>query len=314
LNHKLPWVTLGLDVLEETRAVNVELGRFLSSQAPIHTFPPDVVRASRRLERGPFPAPVYLPQARWETISGRGGETRLRVLEPETETAGVYLHIHGGGWTLGAADLQDSLLWELVEAAGLTAVSVDYRLAPEHPWPACADDCEDAASWLLERGERMIAIGGESAGGHLSVVTLLRLRDRGVDVREAFAAANLVFGVFDLAGTPSRRRWGGRDPFLPSSAMDWFTDGLLRGTDLEARRDPAISPLYADLAGLPPALFTVGTRDPLLDDSLFMAARWSAAGNVAELRVWEEAVHGFTAFPTEAARRSRAEQYEFVRG
>jgi len=307
-------VTVGLDVLEETRAVNAELERFLATQAPVHTVPAEVVRQARRGGRGPFPAPVYLPQARWETIAGRGGEIRLRVLEPEGEAAGVYLHIHGGGWTLGAADLQDPLLWELVEATGLAAVSVEYRLAPEHPWPACADDCEDAALRLLERGAPRVTIGGESAGAHLAVVTLLRLRDRGVDVRDAFAAANLVFGVFDLSGTPSRRLRGGRDPFLPESALDWFTGGLLPGTEPEARRDPQISPLYADLAGLPAALFTVGTRDPLLDDSLFMTARWSAAGNDAELRVWEEGVHGFTALPTEAARRSRAEQYEFVRG
>jgi acetyl esterase len=307
-------VTLGLDVLEETRAVNAELERFLATQPPIHTLPAEAVRRARRAERGPFPAPLYLPQARWETISG-GGDLRVRVLDPAGEAAGTYLHLHGGGWTLGAADMQDLLLWELVEATGFATVSVDYRRAPEDPWPACADDCEDAALWLLDRGAGRVTIGGESAGAQLAVVTLLRLRDRhGVDVRDAFAAANLVFGAFDLSGTPSRRLYGPGDAFLPESAMDWFIGGLLPRADPEARRDPQISPLYADLRDLPPALFTVGTRDPLLDDSLFMAARWSAAGNDAELRVWEEAVHGFSAFRTEAARRSRAEQSAFVRG
>jgi acetyl esterase/lipase len=241
------------------------------------------------------------------------GDVRVRVLEPEREAAaGIYLHIHGGAWSLGAADLQDPFLWDLVEATGFAAMSVEYRLAPEHPWPAGADDCEEVALRMLERGAPRLTIGGESAGAHLAVVTLLRLRDRGVDVREAFAAANLVFGVFDLAGTPSRRLWGHADPFLPEAGMAVYTDGLLPDAGPEQRRDPLISPLYADLGDLPPALFTVGTRDPLLDDSLFMAARWSAAGNDADLRVWEEAVHGFTAFPTEAARRSRAEQHEFV--
>jgi acetyl esterase/lipase len=303
-------VTVGLDIVEETRAANAELAGILAAQTPVHTLPAPVVRQARREGSSGLTPPVFLPQARWETI----GSVPVRVLEPEGEATGIYVHIHGGAWTLGAADMQDALLWELVEATGLAAMSIDYRLAPEHPWPACADDCEDAALRLLDRGAPRVAIGGESAGAHLAVVTLLRLRDRGLDVREAFAAANLVFGVFDLSGTPSRRLHGPGDPFLPEAAMARYTDGLLPETDAEARRDPLISPLYADLGDLPPGLFTVGTRDPLLDDSLFMAARWSAAGNDVELRVWEEAVHGFTGFATEAARRSRAEQAEFVRG
>jgi acetyl esterase len=302
-------VTVGLDIVEETRAANAELAGILAAQTPVHTLPAPVVRQARREGSSGLTPPVFLPQARWETI----GSVPVRVLEPEGEATGIYVHIHGGAWTLGAADMQDALLWELVEATGLAAMSIDYRLAPEHPWPACADDCEDVALHLLDRAAPHVAIGGESAGAHLAAVTLLRLRDRGVDVREAFTAANLVFGVFDLSCTPSRRLNGPADPFLPEAAMAWYTDGLLPGTDSEARRDPLISPLYADLSDLPPALFTVGTRDPLLDDTLFMAARWTAAGNDAELRIWEEAVHGFTGFAIEAARRSRAEQHEFVR-
>ena len=94
--------------------------------------------------------------------------------------------------------------------------------------------------------------------------------------------------------------------------MEWFDGCVLPAADTDERRDPGVSPLYADLRDLPPALFTVGTIDPLLDDSLFMAARWRAAGNEGELRVWAEGAHGFTAFPIEIGRRSRAEQHAFV--
>ena len=121
-----------------------------------------------------------------------------------------------------------------------------------------------------------------------------------------FAAANLVFGAFDLTGTPSRRLWGGRDLVLSGPLMDWFADCFLPGLTDSDRRDPDISPLYADLRDLPPALFSCGTLDPLLDDSLFMEARWRAAGNESRLSLWPEGVHAYTAFPIEIGKRSRA--------
>jgi acetyl esterase/lipase len=310
----------GTDVVAETRALNATVERRLAAEPPTSTLPVDVVRRNRREGRGVFPAPVFLAQAADRLIPSRDGEIRLRVLRPEGRAAGVYLHLHGGGWTLGAADQQDTMLWDVVEETGLCAVSVDYRLAPEHPYPAGPDDCEDAALWLLRDGRReletkeRLAIGGESAGAHLAVTTLLRLRDgHGVDVRAAFAAANLVFGWYDLSRTPSRPS-GDPDAMLPPATMQWCLDGYLPGVDAAARRTRPHSPLYEDLHDLPPALITVGTRDPLLDDSLALAEQWRAAGNSTKLGVWDEAPHGFTAFPIEAARRSLAEQHEFLRG
>jgi acetyl esterase len=306
------------ELLAETRAFNAQLETLLAEAPRIYEIPIEETRAGRREGRGPFPPPVYLPQARDLTVPSRGGDLRLRILAPESEATGVYLHIHGGGFAVGAADLQDVPLWELVEATGLCAVSVDYRLAPEHPYPAGPDDCEDAALWLLEHGleelgaPNRLAIGGESAGAHLAALTLIRLRDRHA-IRDAFRAANLVFGVFDLSGTPSRRRWGNRELVLSAPTMNWFEDAFLPGFDVEQRRDPDVSPLYADVSGLPPALFTVGTLDALLDDSLFMHARWQAAGNPAELRVYEEGVHGFVAFPIGIARTANDEIHAFLR-
>ena len=303
------------EVLAETRAFNAGLEQLLEGLPPVHTLPAETTRQARRANGGIFPAPVYLPAARWERIAGRSGEIALRVVEPEGEVRGAYLHLHGGGWTLGAADLQDSALKAGADATGLVMVSVDYRLAPEHPYPAAPDDCEDAARWLLERFEGRRAIGGESAGAHLAVVTLLRLRDRcGIAPRDAFRAANLAFGPFDLTGTPSRFLWGGRELVLSDPMMEWFVANYIPGATEVERRDPDVSPLYGDLHDMPPALFTCGTLDPLLDDSLFMEARWRTAGNETTMTLWPEAVHGFLAFDTEAARRSRAEQHAFLRG
>jgi acetyl esterase/lipase len=312
-------VNYGADSVAETVAFNERLAALQSSLPPLETVPPEVTRAARLEEGGIFPPPVCLPQARWLEIPSRGGGLRVRVRPPTEEAKGAYLHFHGGGWTIGAADGQDSLLEAIAETTGLCAVSVEYRLAPEHPYPAGPDDCEDAALWLLDGGAaeldvpKRFAIGGESAGGHLSAVTLLRLRDRH-GITDAFAAANFVFGPFDLTGTPSRLHWDdGRPLVLTNSGMTWFTECFLPGLHNADRRDPDISPLYADLRGMPPALFTVGTADPLLDDSLFMAARWQAAGNEAELRVYEEGCHAFTAFPLEVAKLANAAQLAFLR-
>jgi acetyl esterase len=304
--------------LAETRAFNEEIAFRLSQQPSVHTVPPEDARQARREGRSVFPPLEFLPQARDITVPTRHGEIRLRVLAPEGEAAGVYLHIHGGGWVLGECDEQDVRLWSLVEATGLCAASVGYRLAPEHPYPAAPDDCEDAALWLLEHGERelgvpaLYAIGGESAGAQLSVTTLLRLRDRH-GVTSAFRAANLVYGGYDLSMTPSQRSWGERSFILSTPVMKWFRHCFAGDRSLEELRDPDISPLYADLHDLPPAYFSVGALDPLLDDSLFMSARWRAAGNEAELRVWPECIHGFLAFPLAVAHMAHQEQFDFLR-
>jgi acetyl esterase/lipase len=314
-------------VLEEARSFNASLERRLATAPLLHTVPVETSRRVRREGGGVFPPLVFLPRARDLAVPGRSGEVRVRVIAPgERRVEGVYLHFHGGGWTFGASDTQDPALAALADATGLMAVSVDYRLAPEHLHPAGADDCEDAARWLLSRGAEELGaparfcIGGESAGAHLAVLTLLRLRDqhgppgapRSFAGTGAFRAANLVFGVFDLSMAPSCRIWGDRNLILSEPTMRFFGDNLLPGVDAEARRSPLLSPLFADLRNLPPAIFTVGTLDPLLDDTLFMDARWRAAGNASELRVWPEAIHAFTAFPTALARAADAAEHAFL--
>ena len=289
-------MVVGAESREETLAVNEQIRAVMAQLPAVESLPPAATRRARYEGGGIFGPPEFLPQARWEEWDG----VRVRVLAPDTPV-GTYLHLHGGGWTLGAADLQDPLLWQLVEATGLAVASVEYRLAPEHPFPAGRDDCIAAARYLPRSGlPAPYLIGGESAGAHLSVLTLLEV--------DGFAAANLVYGAYDLSGTPSRRRY--RDTLvLTDESMEWFTANFLPGLDAEARRAPEISPLYADLAGVPPALFTVGTADPLLDDSRFLAAAWP---NACELRVYDSAAHGFNAFPLAIARDANAAQARFL--
>ena len=304
--------------IDEARAFNQQLEALIATQPLVTTVPPEVTRRARREGKGIFPAPVFLEDARDIQVPGRGGPIKLRVIRPDQKPTGIYLHIHGGGWTLGAHDMQDVLLKSLANETGLCAASIDYRLAPEHPYPAGPDDCEDAVLNLLENGPALLgtparfAIGGESAGAHLSVVTLLRLRDRH-GIKNRIAAANLVFGGYDLNGTPSQILWGDRNLVLSLPIVRWFGNNFLPAAGFEQRRDPDISPLYAALADMPPALFSVGTMDCLIDDSLFMAQRWRAAGNRAEVAIYPEGVHGFTAYPLGVARKANARQFEFLR-
>jgi acetyl esterase/lipase len=304
--------------IDEARAFNTQLEALIATQPPVYTLPPDVSRQTRREGKGIFPAPVFLEEARDIEIAGRGGPIKVRIIRPDRMPTGIYLHLHGGGWTLGAHDMQDAALKLLANETGLCAASIDYRLAPENPYPAGPDDCEDAVLHLIEHGAQQLdaparfAIGGESAGAHLAVVTLLRLRDRhGISNR--IAAANLVFGAYDMNGTPSQILWGDRNLVLSTPIIRWFGNNFLPGVGFEQRRDPDISPLYARLDDMPPALFTVGNMDSLIDDSLFMSERWRAAGNRADVAVYPEGVHGFNAFPTGLARKANARQFEFLR-
>jgi acetyl esterase/lipase len=250
------------------------------------------------------------------TIDGPAEPLRLRTFVPDQVDA-VMLHIHGGGWVTGEPEMTD-LLHEILSAElNLAFVSVDYRLAPEHPYPAGTDDCEAAAVWLLEHAEKeygsaRLLIGGESAGAHLSACTLVRVRDKH-DAIDRFVGANLVFGQYDHGGTPSQRAVPERPDVLSIATLDRIEECFLPGMSQEERRAPDISPLHADLHDLPPALFTVGADDHFIDDTLFMASRWALAGNEAELVVYPETPHAGIGMPTVSADWFPRLQ-EFLRG
>lgn len=230
------------------------------------------------------------PPAVTELANAGGRNVPVRVHLPEAKTVtGVLLEIHGGGFYMGSAASSDSSNRRLADSLGVAVVSVDYRLAPEHPWPAAPEDCETAALWLADHAEHRfgttkLAVSGFSAGATLAMVTLLRLRDRGIN---AFGSAVLQFGTYDLAAqTPAGRR----------IADEYFLDAYA-GTAPD-RTHPDLSPIYAHLAGLPPVLIVIGSDDILLEDNLAMATRLSAAGVDIDLRIYPDSPHGFTGHPT----------------
>lgn len=301
--------TTGQDVAEATVAFNQKLAERLATVPPIYEAT-DLAQA--RAGFGVFPPPTLLPEGVDRTVPGRDGDVTVRVFTPPT-VSGVYLHLHPGGRVLGSARNQDGRLWDLAVATSLAVVSVDYRLAPEHPHPAAVHDCVDAARWLTqttEFGTDRLSIGGESAGAELAVQVLLALRDSGQ--HKAFRAAYLAYGVYDAALTPSSRAFGEQNLVTGTLSERWFRAQSFPGLTEEQLHAPDISPLYADLRDLPVARLVVGTRDPLLDDTLFMSARWRAAGNPAEVEIVAEAPHGFTAFPLTVAQREIAAQHAFL--
>ena len=297
----------------DTAQLNAQMIELLTGQPEWWIVGAAAARAARRRGEGPFPAPVMSSRARTLTITGKdGNEIALRVIAPR-QPRGIYLHLHGGGWVLGGADMQDPMLERIADNTGQAVVAAEYRLAPEHPYPAGPDDCEAAALWLVHNGKRefgtdALTIGGESAGGHLTAVTVLRMRDR--HGYTGFRGANIVYGAFDLAMTPSQRQFGNTRLVLRTIDMQQFYNAFL--PTVIDRRVPDISPLYADLKNLCPALFTVGTRDALLDDTLFMHARWVAAGNAAELAVYPGGPHGFTLFPSDQSKAATARMDAFL--
>jgi acetyl esterase len=271
------------------------------------------LRAPHRDKPGPLRAEPRSERAVERAIEGPAGPLRLRVLAPGDVRA-CYLHVHGGGWTVGAVDRQDQTLCRLASAARLAVVLLDFRLAPEHPHPAAVQDCVAAVRWLAahgahELGSSRVIIGGESAGAHLAALALLALRDRGE--LASVVGANLAYGVYDVSMTPSALRWGDQRIVISTPDLVFFAEQYAPS---DRRRDPDVSPLYADLRDLPPALFSVGTLDPLLDDSLFMAARWQEAGNKALLAVFPGAPHEFLNLrdPIAAEREARTRMLGFI--
>ncbi|MEW6281967.1 MAG: alpha/beta hydrolase fold domain-containing protein [Candidatus Eremiobacterota bacterium] len=272
----------------------------------LRTLPPPAEDARTRLEQGRrWLAGEAVPGGRWVDLAG----VRARLLQPRPPSA-VLLNFHGGGWCIGSATSGEAELW-VADACKLAVLSVGYRLAPEHPFPAGPDDCLAAARWLLREGRArfgtsLFLMRGCSAGAHLAALTLARL---GLDAG-GFAGALLYYGCYDLAGTPSRV---GRDrrshPDLAPETLEEFTRWFVPAGDL---RKPEVSPLYADLSAIPRTLMLVGTHDVLLDDSLFLAARLAAAGRTAELVLYPDAPHGFDGYSSQMASDARRRAARFL--
>ncbi len=292
-------------VAPETAEFNARLEAMLAGLPAPMEVPIPEMRRLRAEGKGVFPLRGPREGSAWVEIPGAPA---LRESRPEGAARGTCLHIHGGGWTFNAPEQYDATCQALASAAGCRVLSVRYRLAPEHRWPACLEDCLAAARAILAREPGPLVLAGESAGAHLAASLLLALREEGLADRVAGAA--LAYGIYDLRGTPSMRNWGERFLILSTPIVDWFVGNLMGEGD---RADPAASPLLADLSGLPPALFQVGTADPLLDDSLFMAARWQAAGGRAALDIAPGGVHAYDQFDLGIAEAAAARRAAFLR-
>lgn len=198
----------------------------------------------------------------------------------------VILYFHGGGYLIGSLASHRHITASISQAAEATVFAVDYRLAPEHPFPAAVTDAVSAYKWLLQQGVNavQIVIAGDSAGGGLTVATLVTLRDEGIALP---AAAVCISPWVDLTNSADSYE-SMPDPMLTKNELDQFAQGYLQGQDA---KHPLASPLFADLHGLPPLLIQVGTQEHLYDDSIGLEARAKAAGVDATLEVWDEMVH-----------------------
>ena len=295
----------------ENRSANERLASLLGEGPPPSAAHLPTLRRQRREGAAPFPPPWRHREAVDGTLDGPGGPfaVAVRTLTPPG-AHGTYLHVVGGGWCTGSADLGDAALWSLATAAGVTAVCVAPRLAPEQPFPAPVDDVVAAIRTCTdgdEAGDGPLVVGGDSTGAHLALAATLRLRDE-LGPLSPVVALDLAVGIFDLTDEAPWRRAGGGDPLLRPDLLaryvDWFVP--------EADRRAAASPGHASLGGLPPLLVTAAGLDPLRDDSLRLAAAAEAAGVDVTLLDQPGASHAFATFDTAMARHAGDVRARFV--
>ena len=202
----------------------------------------------------------------------------------------TLLYLHGGGYTVGTPELYRVFTWRLAEAACCRVLAIDYRLAPEHPYPAAVEDAVASYRWLLDQGHsgHDLAVAGDSAGGNLVLVLLQRLREEGLPM----PASALCYSPWtDLTGSGASVILNARrDPMLPGHRLRDAAELYAPGAD---HRDPLISPLFADLHGMPPLSIHVGSTEVLLDDSTRLADRARSAGVSVDLNIWPAQPHVF---------------------
>ncbi len=252
------------------------------------------------------------------TIPGPAGAIPVRLYRPQTDAPlPVLLYFHGGGWVIGSLDTHDSTCRDLARQAGCAVVSVDYRLAPEHPYPAAADDCYAATCYVAANGAELgvdgsrLAIGGDSAGGNLGAVVAQMARDKD-GPRLAFQL--LIYPVTDADFTRASYVENAEGYLLETASMRWFWDHYV--PDPARRAEAYCAPLRAaDLAGLPPALLITAEFDPLRDEGEAYGRRLEEAGVAVAARRYDGMIHGFFGMGllAQAARDAVAEASEALR-
>jgi acetyl esterase len=236
-----------------------------------------------------------LPHIEQRTIGAPSGRTRVRIYDPGTAApAPTVVLLHGGGWVMGSLDTYDGFARQIALRSGLRCLSVEYALAPEHPFPAPLDDCIAAVRWAISEGSslgidaRRLAIVGDSAGANLALAVCLALRER---ASSALRGAALLYDAYSLdLDTASQRAYGSGAYFLGNADMIRYWNDYLPNE--AARKNPLAVPMLADLANLPPLYIAACEFDPLRDDSEHLAQRAKSAGVDVELRLWKGMVHG----------------------
>jgi acetyl esterase len=278
-------------------------GKAASGAPPLWEQTPDEARAWDDVAATVIPAGPALESVRNVVIPSRAGGLHARVYSPSVGAPGVVLYYHGGGWVLGSLDSGDSTARALAVASGCDVVSVDYRLAPEHAFPAAADDAYDALAWVASdmgpaggtglARRRPVVVTGDAAGGNLAAVTALRARDAG---GPPIALQVLVYPAVDCDF--ERRSYlecDGDELMLNRRDVEWFWDRYV--PDPAVRVNPYVSPLRAgDLSGLAPAYIVTAEFDPLRDEGFAYADRLRAARVPVEHRHYGSEIHGFFAF------------------
>jgi acetyl esterase len=272
-------------------------GKAASGAPPLWELTPDEARAGVEANNTVIPAGPDLESVRDIVIPAAPGGIRARLYSPSSSAPGLVLYYHGGGWVVGSLDSWDSSVRALASASGCDVLSVDYRLAPEHAFPAAADDAYEALVWAaspsgLAQG-RPVVVSGDSAGGNLAAVAALRARDCG---GPPVAFQVLVYPVVDCdLDRRSYRECDGDQLILNRRDMTWFWDHY--APDPAARANPDASPLRAaSLAGLPPAYVITAEHDPLRDEGFAYADRLRAERVPVEHRHFGSQIHAFFTF------------------
>lgn len=237
-----------------------------------------------------------LPVVEDFAVPGPAGAIPVRLYKPSSEPGlPVLLFCHGGGYVLGSLESHDRICRLLAERSGVAVLAVDYRLAPEHKFPAAVEDMEAALSWLKAAGATRglypsrIAMGGDSAGGNITLGTALSLKAKG---EQPFKGLALIYGVYDNVDTESRAMYGDAVFSLPMTAMNWFDRAYSR--DEADNTNPVRHPAKAaDFSGLPPCLVSSAGCDPLRDDSRNLVPKLEAAGVAVDFEEVPGVLHGY---------------------
>jgi acetyl esterase len=275
--------------------VQAVLDQMAALEAPLlHTLSVEDARAAMLMPTGELQAVGGIED---REIAGPAGKIPIRIYTPEGKGPfPVLVYFHGGGWVIGNIESHDPVCRELTHAADCITISVDYRLAPEHKYPAAPEDCYAATRWAVENASSFngdptrVAIGGDSAGGNLTAVVALMARDRG---GPKLAYQLLIYPVTDhyTRDKPSYEE-NAEGYFLTKDAMIWFWDYYISSED-EAKQ-PYAAPLQAqDLSGLPPAMVITAEYDPLRDEGELYAARLQESGVPVTLTRYDGMIHGF---------------------